>query len=176
MTVLRFVVGAMTVASAWVIATLHRSQPLLAAALVVMVLTLGVLAEIDLRTQLLPNRIVAPFALGAIIVVTIAGAVQADLDRTIVACLTGAAMAAVALGVHLVGGLGMGDVKLSFPIGVMAGWFGTDALLATVLVTTFSSGIIATLILATRGRRIEFSYGPYFALGSVAGMTVGAPA
>ncbi len=154
---------------------MHRSQPLLAAALVVMVLTLGVLAEIDLRTQLLPNRIVGPLALGTLAVVVIAGVAQDDLDRTITACLIGTAMTAVVLSVYMIGGLGMGDVKLSFPIGVVAGWFGTDALVATAMVTTFSSGIIAALLLATRGRRSEFSYGPYLALGSVAGMIVGAP-
>lgn len=174
--IVRSILGIATVGSAAAVAVVHRSQPFLAAALVAMVLTLGVLAEMDLRTQRLPNRIVAPLAVGTIVATTIAGAAQADLGQTVAACLTGAAMAAVLLGVHVMGGLGMGDVKLSFPIGVVAGWLGPDALVATALITVISGGIAAAVVLATQGRRSEFSYGPYLALGSVAGMILAGPA
>ncbi len=68
----------------------------------------------------------------------------------------------------------MGDVKLSFPIGAVAGWFGTDAVLAAMFVGAVAGGVAAgvAMLLARQGG-LAFSYGPYLALGSVTGMIVG---
>ncbi len=175
MTATRVLLAAATIGGLLAVVTVHHRTPWQAAGLGVMVITLGVLSEIDLRSQLLPNRIVSPLALGTVAGVTIAGAGQAELDRTVAALLTGVAVAAVTVTMHVIGGLGMGDVKLIFPIGVVAGWLGADAVLATAVATTVTGGVAATALLLTRGRG-EFSYGPYMALGSVLGMVIGGPA
>ncbi len=175
MTAARMLIATATVGGLLAVVAVYNKTPWQAAGLGVMVITLGYLSEIDLRTQLLPNRIVGPLALGTIAGVTIAGASQAQLDHTIAALSTGTAAVAVTITIHALGGLGMGDVKLSFPIGVVAGWLGADALLATAIATTLTGGIAATVRLLTRGRG-QFSYGPYMAAGSVLGMVVGGPA
>ena len=172
---LRLVIGGLTLAAMIGVAGVHRARPLIALGLLGMVTALGVLADIDLRTQLLPNRIVAPLALAVVAGVALAGVAYGEFDRSGQAVATGAAFVVVTVLLHLIGGMGMGDVKLSFPIGVIAGWFGGDAVMATVAVAAASGLVAAIFVLLSRGRG-EFSYGPYLALGSVAGMLIGGQA
>ena len=174
-TVGRAIVVAIAAAAAVTVAVAHRGTPLAAAALAAMVVVLAVLSDIDLRTQRLPNRLVGPLAIATVAGVAIAGAVVGDLERSATAVAIGVVFVVALLTANIAGGMGMGDVKLGFPIGVVAGWFGTDAVLATAFVGAVAGGLAAVVVMIlARRRSLEFSYGPYLALGSVAGMIVGA--
>ena len=60
------------------------------------------------------------------------------------------------------GGIGGGDIKLIFVLGL---WFGTHKLLAVILLGFFLGGLAALLLLLTgnKKRRDFIAYGPYFA-------------
>ena len=170
---IRIVVTALATTAAIAVAIVHRAEPAAAAALAAMVVVLAVLADIDLRTRRLPNRIVGPLAIATLIAVCVGGVVTNDMGRAAVAVGVGVAFVAAMLSMHVAGGMGMGDVKLGFPIGAVAGWLGTDAVLATVFVAAVT-GALAAAVVMTRARTTstKFSYGPYLALGSAAGMLV----
>jgi leader peptidase (prepilin peptidase)/N-methyltransferase len=146
-------------------------RPLAAALLVTFTIALGVLTDVDLREQRLPNVIVGPLTASTLIGVIAAGAIGGDLPRAAIAMAVGLAFSAVLLALSLTGQVGMGDVKLALPIGVVAGWLGPGAIQATVLTTSISGGLAAAaLLLAGRGRKHTLPYGPFLAIGSVVGI------
>ena len=63
------------------------------------------------------------------------------------------------------GGMGEGDVKLSFVLGVWLGW---KAVLVCLLLAFVMGGVIGTLLLATgiKGRKDPIPFGPYLCLGA----------
>jgi leader peptidase (prepilin peptidase)/N-methyltransferase len=66
---------------------------------------------------------------------------------------------------------GMGDVKLALTVGLIAAWLGPDAIITTVYVGAGSGAAVAlALLVIHRRRRLTFSFGPFLAIGSVAGM------
>ena len=170
------VVVGLGAAGALAVAAGHRATPLLAAALAGAVVVSAWLSIIDFREHRLPNRIVGPLAAAATAVVVVAGLAEGDPARTARALGLGLAVSAVLLAANLLGGMGMGDVKYGFPVGVLVGWFGWDALVVTILVTTAAGGLVAVgLLVRGLGRGHHLSYGPYMALGLVAGLLAAAP-
>lgn len=127
------------------------------------VAVLVVLADIDARTRLLPNRIVLPAT-----AVILAAQVACSPDRTlewILAALGAAAFLALPLLVSP-GGLGMGDVKLGLLLGAGLGLAVIDGL----LYGTVAGGLVAAWILARGGREARnttIPYGPFLALGGI---------
>ena len=81
---------------------------------------------------------------------------------------------AMVLFVLNLGGLvGMGDVKLVVPLGMIAGWLGAEALVVSIVVSVASSGVVGLLLLLltrNRERPAEVPYGPFLALGLLVGM------
>ncbi|MBG6179722.1 prepilin peptidase [Arthrobacter sp. CAN_A1] len=123
-----------------------------------------VLAVIDLRTRLLPNAILLPFAIAALMLLTVACAVPGDWSRLGGAVIGGAAMFGLYLVLALVspGSLGMGDVKLAAVLGLYGGYAGMTAWLATVLGGFVLGGIISVvLLLVTKASANSvFPFGP----------------
>lgn len=152
------------VASVLVVIT-HRSMLLggLALGLVVGVSTW--LSVIDFRVHRLPNRIVGPLAAAVTVGLMIAGFAEDDFGRAGRAIGLGLATATLLLVMNLLGGLGMGDVKYGYPMAATVGWFGWDALLVALVITTTAGAAVAVVMLARGGRRQHFAYGPYMALG-----------
>lgn len=153
----------------------HWSSPISVVGLVGAVIVLGVLADIDVRTLLLPNRIVGPFAAATFIWLGVAAFTDGDVGRFVAAGFIGLLWAlALAVGSSL-GQIGMGDVKLVFPIGMIVGWLGMSALVTAVVVTLASSVLVGVgLWFRHRGTDLfsTLPYGPFLALGAVAGMIV----
>ena len=133
------------------------------------------LAHIDIWEHRLPNRIVAPLAVG-ILALAIAHAATGSA----------AALARAGTGAILLGGfyfllraasgraLGGGDVKLAIPTGMVLAWDGWPALIAGGGLAFVLGGASATLLLATRRgtRSTEIPFGPYMVLGAVLGLAV----
>ncbi len=164
-------VAAATVAAAAGVVGVWRHRPVAAVALAAFTLVLGWLSAVDLRERRLPNRVVGPLAAAAVVWVVGYSVADGDPGRIAVALAAGVVGSAALLALRLVGQVGMGDVKLAFPVGVLAGWLGAGAVEVTLLATALSSLAAAVVVLATgRGRRYSLPYGVFLAVGSAAGM------
>jgi prepilin peptidase CpaA len=97
---------------------------------------LAVATFTDLRSRRIPNWLVIPFLLAGF-------AVSGTLHgwHGIVQSLAGLGVGALLFGLlHLMGGMGMGDVKLCAAIGV---WIGPSQMLTALVLTGIAGGLIA---------------------------------
>lgn len=165
-------VAAIGVVAAGLVAWVHRSSWVTAVFLAVVVLVSAWLSAIDFRVHRLPNRIVGPLAIAAAIWVVAMGIADGDLGRAGWAFATAAIAFVVLLAMNIAAGFGMGDVKYGSVAALILGWFGGSAITTAVMVMALSGGVVALVLLA-RGRRDQaLAYGPYLALGLVAGLVV----
>ncbi|SOC50866.1 leader peptidase (prepilin peptidase) / N-methyltransferase [Blastococcus aggregatus] len=129
------------------------------------------LAVIDLREKLLPNRVLLP----ATVVAAGLLALAADLDDAwpdlLRALLAGAASFAVLLVMALLAPtrLGMGDVKLAALLGLVLGWFGWSAVLLGFLLGFLLQAVVGLALMAVRraGRDTELPFGPALLTGTL---------
>lgn len=131
----------------------------------------------DLDTKLIPNRILLPGTVAGIFLL-VGGAIPAgmvaDLPRAAVA---GGAYFALMVILALLarGGLGFGDVKLAFVIGVFAG-FGSWGHLAVAILGGFVlGGVTSIILLVTRrvGRKDSIPFGPFMTSAAVLTLVFG---
>ncbi len=128
------------------------------------------LGVIDLREQLLPNRVLLPATVGAVALLTVAAAslgAWPDLLRAGAGAVVLVA-ALLALALLAPGQLGMGDVKLGALLGLHLGWLGWPALLLGVLAGFVVQAVAALVLLAVRrvGLRSALPFGPALLLGT----------
>ena len=136
------------------------------------VLVVGV---IDIRHGKIPNRIVYPAAVAfavAIVVGDMAGWGTSVATAGIGALAYGGGLLVVALVSPR--GMGMGDVKLGFLIGLVLGSPGLRyvAVAAGAAILAGGVGAIAAL-LAGRGRKSRIPFGPFMALGAIVSAFLG---
>ena len=144
-----------------------------------LVLTAGLIAisAIDLEHFIIPNRIVYP--LGFTGVVLLAGAAVGDQDWSAFGrALLGAIAAFTFFFVlHLIapGGMGFGDVRLSFVLGMFLGWLGWPYVLGGLFAGFLYGAVIGSLLIAFagRGRRQHIPFGPFLAAGTMTFVLVG---
>jgi leader peptidase (prepilin peptidase) / N-methyltransferase len=126
-------------------------------------------AAIDLERRIVPNRILAPSAAFAVVVLTMVA--REDLVEHLAA-------GGIAFGVLLVlalanpGGIGLGDVKLAGVMGLYLGVAVAPALLLAFLAGAFVG--VAMLVrdgAAARKRALPFA--PFLALGGLGGLLAG---
>jgi leader peptidase (prepilin peptidase)/N-methyltransferase len=146
-----------------------------------LILTAALLAIslIDLEHFIVPDRITAPLTLSALALLGVATVAEADGWRFGRALLGGVAFFAFLLLLNLLypKGMGMGDVKLAFSLGLFLGWLGwgqvfLGGFLAFLLGAVVGVGLIATGI---KGRKDVVPFGPFLALGTMVTILVGAP-
>ena len=128
------------------------------------------LAVIDLRHRLLPNRVVLPaLGVGAVLLLG-AATVNGDWDALLRALLGAAVLFAVYLVLALISprSLGMGDVKLAALLGLYLGWLGWGALIVGGFAGFVVQAVLALVLLATRriGLRGELPFGPAMLAGA----------
>ncbi|MGY2065763.1 prepilin peptidase [Blastococcus sp. SYSU DS0619] len=128
------------------------------------------LAAVDLRHRLLPNRVVGPAAVATAVLLTGAAALGGSWGHLGRAALGAAALFVGYLVLALISpsGLGMGDVKLAGLLGLPLGWLGWDAVLLGAAAGFVVQAALALLLLATRrvGRKAELPFGPAMLLGA----------
>jgi leader peptidase (prepilin peptidase)/N-methyltransferase len=128
------------------------------------------LAVIDLRHRLLPNRVIAPALALTAALLTLAAAVDGAWNALLRAVLGGAALFAGYLALKLVNprGLGTGDVKLAALLGLPLGWLGWNVVLLGAVAGFVVQAALALLLLATRriGLKEELPFGPAMLLGA----------
>jgi leader peptidase (prepilin peptidase) / N-methyltransferase len=133
------------------------------------------LAVIDLRHHLLPNRVVVPsIAIGAVLLL-IPAVAQGEWDALLRAALGSVVLFAVFLVLALISpsGLGWGDVKLAALVGLYLGWIGWGAVVVGAAAGFVLQGLLALALLTGRriGLRGELPFGPAMLLG--AGVAIG---
>ncbi|MFC7406170.1 prepilin peptidase [Georgenia alba] len=168
----RPVLGVVAVAAAGAAALGLRSEPV--AVLVAGALLAGVavvLALVDARTHRLPDRLViTAYVVTAVPLLVGAAVGSPGLPVVGGAALAGVVTAACFLGLGLarVGGLGLGDVKLSGVLGLWLGLFGWEVAVAGPLTTFVLAGLWALVLVATRRAdlRSHVALGPWMVLGT----------
>jgi leader peptidase (prepilin peptidase)/N-methyltransferase len=138
----------------------------------VLVTFLVPLALIDLDHKLLPNRITGPAALVGL-VLGFALDPAGEPERLIAAGIAGGVIFLVALAMP--NGMGMGDAKLLFVMGLYLG-----AAVAPAAFIALVSGTVVGLAIVGRlgvqaGRKTAVPFGVFLALGAVAAIFVGDP-
>jgi leader peptidase (prepilin peptidase) / N-methyltransferase len=128
------------------------------------------LAVIDLDRHLLPNRILVP-AIGVLAVAECAISPSDGVRRLLWAAIAFAALLVPAL--VYPAGLGMGDVKLAFFLGIGLGRSVVSALVLGLLAAALV-GAVVLIRFGRDGRKAPLPLGPFLALGALATLLAGA--
>ena len=146
-------------------------------AYIVLAIALVVLSAIDLETYLLPNRIVYPLWVASIALFAVAAAGDDNWEAYTRGLLAGAIAFAAFFTLHMVSprGMGFGDVKLSFVLGLALGWLGWgEALLGLFLGFLYGAVVgIALIVTRIRARNQQLPFGPFLAAGAMTAILVG---
>ena len=117
-------------------------------------------AVIDFEHRIIPNRLLAPFAVAAVVILALAQ--PSELPAHLIA-------AAAAGGIFLLAalayprGMGMGDVKLAAVMGLYLGRAVAPALLAALMLGTLVGIVVIARVGATAGRKTAVPFGPFLA-------------
>jgi len=132
----------------------------------------AVIAVIDARTHLVPNKIIYPlFALG-LAGLFCSAALGHTFPRFLFALAAGAGLGALFGVLWYVGGAGFGDVRLAALIGLYVGWFGWRPLYLGLFGAMIAAAAVVLVLFALgRGsRKAEVAYGPYLIAGAWLGL------
>ncbi len=141
--------------------------------------SLVAVSAIDLERRLIPNRIVYPTGFVCLPLLVLAAAVEGEWDRLGTALL-GAVLAWAAMFVlHIAvpAGLGFGDVRLSFLLGLFLGWLSLSHVLIGMFLGFLLGAVLGLLLIALRirSRKDAVPFGPFLAAGAVICILVGNP-
>ncbi|HZP73495.1 MAG TPA: prepilin peptidase, partial [Gaiellaceae bacterium] len=121
----------------------------------------------DLERRIIPNRIVVP---GAVVLLAANTALHPSVEWA--AAGVGAGLFFLIAALVKPGGMGMGDVKLAFLMGVALGRVVPVALLLGMI-----AAIVPSIVLFARhgraARKMKIPFGPFLALGGVIGLFAG---
>jgi leader peptidase (prepilin peptidase)/N-methyltransferase len=138
------------------------------------VATGATLAIIDFRTQRLPNALVGLTFAVAFCLLLLHGLINQSLSQLGMSVLGALSLAITYGGLHLLGGIGMGDVKYAGVVGLYLGslswnalWWGT---LMAFLLATGASLWKVSIGRWQRGRAIPF--GPAMVVGALVGALI----
>jgi len=175
----RWVTPLIPVVTAVVFAAMAVSVPTLwiLPAFLVFAAAMVALTVTDLDTQLIPNRILGPATVVAVGLLVIGGLIAGEPWAILRAAGGAAAYFAVMFVLALLarGGLGFGDVKLAFLIGVFAGYLGWGQVIVAGIGGFLIGGLVAVVLLVTRlsTRKDAIPFGPFMTLAAIIAVTFG---
>jgi leader peptidase (prepilin peptidase)/N-methyltransferase len=138
-----------------------------------LVLTAALLAIsiIDLEHFIVPDRITAPLTISSLVLLGLAAAADGDWSRLVRSVLGGVAFFAFLLFLNLVNprGMGMGDVKLSFSLGLFLGWLGWGQVFLGGFLSFLLGAVVGVALIATKvkSRKDHVPFGPFLAAGTL---------
>ncbi|MDR9450072.1 MAG: prepilin peptidase [Acidimicrobiia bacterium] len=139
--------------------------------------TTMVLVLTDLDHQRIPNRILYPASLAAVLFLTGGAAAERALADVPRALAGGVIYFGLLLIIALIarGGFGMGDVKLAFLLGVFLAFRSWDAFWSGIFLAFLIGGVVSILLLVTRrkGRKDAIPFGPPLIVGAWAAVAWG---
>jgi len=135
------------------------------------------LAMIDLDTRRLPNSIVLPSYVVAIVLLGIAAVVNqqmADLGRAVIGGMIAFAIYFI-LALIYPAGMGFGDVKLAGVLGIYLGWVGWSSLAVGIFTAFVIGAVVGLTLMATGrgGRKTAVPFGPFMIVGTFIGLWCG---
>jgi leader peptidase (prepilin peptidase)/N-methyltransferase len=137
------------------------------------------ISVIDFEHKIIPNRIVYPTIFVCLPLLALAALVDGDAPRLGRAVIGGAAAWTLLLLVHLVSpaGMGFGDVRLSFVLGLMLGWLSLGHVVAGLFLGFVLGAVVGLglVIVAGRSRKDAVPFGPFLAGGAALAVLVGRP-
>ena len=137
------------------------------------------LSLIDLDHFLLPNKVLYPtgFLTGGLLLLP--AAIDGQWDSYLRAVLGGAAAFAVFFVIHLISprGMGFGDVRLSFVLGLALGWLSWRLVYLGLFLGFLLGAVIGTLLIAVgrKTRKDHVPFGPFLAAGAMIAIYFGDP-
>jgi len=161
----------------WAAATLRFGADWALPAYLVFFTSLLAISVIDYDLHIIPNRLVYPTIFVALPLLTAAAAAEGDWGRLRQALL-GAALAWLGLlVVHLVSpaGMGFGDVRLAFVLGLFLGWLSLRHVLTGIFLGFLLGAVIGVglVLLRIRGRKDAVPFGPFLAGGAILAVLFG---
>lgn len=122
----------------------------------------------DMDTKLIPNRILYPGTVIAVVLLIGGGLIE---NGPILRALGGGALYFVLLFVLALiarGGFGFGDVKLAFLLGMFAAYQSWDTLIVAIFAAFLLGGLVSLLLVVfrIRSRKDAIPFGPYLVLGA----------
>jgi leader peptidase (prepilin peptidase)/N-methyltransferase len=141
------------------------------AAYLVLTAALLAISIIDLEHFIVPDRITAPLTVSALALLGLAALAEENGWRYGRALLGGLAFFAFLLLLNLLypRGMGMGDVKLSFSLGLYLGWLGWGQVFLGGFLAFLLGAVVGVALIATgvKGRKDFVPFGPFLALGTL---------
>jgi leader peptidase (prepilin peptidase)/N-methyltransferase len=134
------------------------------------VAALVAITRIDLEQRIIPNRILAPLAVAALVLTAVFEPHQLP-ERLIAATAAGGVLFLIVLAYPK--GMGMGDAKLLVVMGLVLGRSVAPALLVALIAGTLVGVVIMSKRGVSQGRRTTIPFGPFLALGGVVGVFAG---
>jgi leader peptidase (prepilin peptidase)/N-methyltransferase len=135
------------------------------------------LSVIDLRSFLLPNKIVFPLTGASVVLLGLAALAGGDVSVFVRALLGGAAGFAFFFILHVASpaAMGFGDVKLSFTLGLFLGWLGWGYVFLGLFLGFLYGALIGMtlIVLRLKTRKDHVPFGPYLAAGTMTAILVG---
>ena len=128
------------------------------------------LAVIDLRTRLLPTRLIWPAAAAVWVLYGVASLARGDPSGLWGALGGALAASAPVFLIHFVHppSMGFGDVRFSVLNGLVCGWWGWQLALAGLAASFLLALPEALVVMARHGARSSRPLGPYLAAGTAA--------
>jgi leader peptidase (prepilin peptidase) / N-methyltransferase len=137
---------------------------------IVLVLLLVPVTLIDLDHHLIPNKITYP---GFVVGVALVAALTPDeLVESLIASAGAGGFLFVAWFLYP-RGMGMGDVKLAFVLGIYLGKAVVPAMFTAFIAGALVGGIVIARLGVKDGRKAGIPFGPWLALGGVVGLLAG---
>jgi leader peptidase (prepilin peptidase) / N-methyltransferase len=127
-------------------------------------------AVIDLEHRMIPNLLLAPFAVVAVVILALADPTELP-EHLIAGAAAGGFFLLAALAYPR--GMGMGDVKLAAVMGLYLGRSVAPALLAALIFGTVVGIVVMARVGAAAGRKTAVPFGPFMALGGLVGLFAG---
>jgi leader peptidase (prepilin peptidase)/N-methyltransferase len=128
------------------------------------------LSIVDIREHRLPNRMVAIALIGTLALAALSAWMSGD-GSMLVRALGASFVAVVAFGIgHVIGGMGMGDVKYAAVTGLALGTIGWTAVWWGHLLGFVLAGavVVVGVLTGRMHRRSAVPFGPFMALGALA--------
>jgi leader peptidase (prepilin peptidase)/N-methyltransferase len=156
----------------WTIVLLAKGATTEAALGIVLVTLLVPMTAIDVEHKIIPNRLLAPFAVAALAIVAI-GDPDALPEHAIAAAAAGGFFLLAVLAYPR--GMGMGDVKLAAVLGLFLGRSVAPAIAIALVAGTVIGAVIIARKGAAEGRKTKVPFGPFLALGALIAIFAGHP-
>lgn len=138
------------------------------------------LSVIDLEHYLLPNRIVYPLGFASVPLLALASWLEGDWGAFLRAIIAACLAFAVFFVIHIISprGMGFGDVRLSFVLGLYLGWLGWGYLAGGLFAAFLYGAVIGIGFLIVGGseaRKRPIPFGPFLAAGAMTFVLFGGP-